>query len=124
MNDAHDNAADDKAILERLTAAGPRPLHKISDEIARRWPEPSYNARPYIYAMRHLNLITDTYASETARSIVQLFLSNAGSWRGEDARRIKAELREMLKPVCAACQSGKGTHTCGLRSLQKTFPLG
>ena len=30
-------------------------------------------------------------------SIVLYFLSNATTWRGEDARRIKAELKSLLK---------------------------
>jgi len=29
--------------------------------------------------------------------IVRYFLSNATTWRGETARRIKAELKQMLK---------------------------
>jgi hypothetical protein len=32
-----------------------------------------------------------------AETIVRYFLSNASTWRGEDAKRIKAELKSMLK---------------------------
>ena len=32
----------------------------------------------------------------SAESVVQYFLANAGTWRGDDAKRIKAELKSML----------------------------
>jgi hypothetical protein len=44
-----------------------------------------------------LNKMTDAYYYDSASEIVARFLSNATSWRGEDARRIKAELNAMLK---------------------------
>jgi hypothetical protein len=36
------------------------------------------------------------YGADDARGIVMYFLANAGTWRGENARRIKAELKGML----------------------------
>ena len=47
--------------------------------------------------MRHCNQITDNYGADSAVSIVAYFLANAQTWRGPEARRIKAELREILK---------------------------
>jgi hypothetical protein len=45
--------------------------------------------------METLNSIHDNYYFDSAHSIVLYFLSNAQGWRGEDARRIKAELKQM-----------------------------
>jgi hypothetical protein len=47
--------------------------------------------------MFSLNKITDNYIMDSGSSVVAYFLSNASSWRGDDARRIKAELKAMLK---------------------------
>lgn len=57
----------------------------------------SYAARPYLQAMYSLDSLSDMYGADNGRSIVAYFLSNASSWRGETARRIKAELNGMLK---------------------------
>jgi hypothetical protein len=40
--------------------------------------------------------ISDSYGMDSADSIVRYFLVNAKTWRGDDARRIKAELKGML----------------------------
>jgi hypothetical protein len=79
-----------------------RPLFTIAHEIERTWkPQVHRTARPYLNAMRQLNAITDKYYGDSADSIVRYFLSNAGSYKGEDAFRIKNELRVMIgeKPV-------------------------
>ena len=73
-----------------------RPLYEIAADIRRNWPKPYFGAVPYIQAMGSLNSISDNYGFDSADSIVRYFLSNAGTWRGEDARRIKAELKAML----------------------------
>lgn len=77
-------------------AAAPRPLHKIADEIGRLWREPYFGAAPYIYGMRHLDRITDKFGGDDGVDVVMYFLDNARTWRGEDAKRIKAELKAML----------------------------
>lgn len=73
-----------------------RPLHKIADEIMRKWVRPPGPAIGYINAMTHLATMEDRYGREDAEGIVLRFLNEASGWRGEDARRIKAELRAML----------------------------
>lgn len=75
---------------------GPRPLYEIATEIAFKWDNVNYGARPYLDAMGDLDSINDTYGADPAAHIVRYFLSNATSWRGEDAKRIKAELRSLL----------------------------
>lgn len=74
-----------------------RPLYEIAADIRRTWSKPYFGAVPYIEAMGSLGNIADNYGYDSGDSIVRYFLSNAGTWRGEDARRIKAELKGMLK---------------------------
>ena len=73
-----------------------RPLGEIAREISQDWKNPYFGAVPYLDAMLELNSITDTYGLDDASSIVLYFVSNAGTWRGETARRVKAELRGMV----------------------------
>jgi hypothetical protein len=74
-----------------------RSLNQIAAEISRDWCPISLGAVPYLRAMRELDKITDDYYMDSGRSIVMYFLSNATTWRGEVARRVKAELKGMLK---------------------------
>lgn len=91
----------------------PRPVYEIAREIVHLWRDqfktasaknkaPARFARrawPYLEAMHHLHTTarTEKYGLEDAQMIVLYFLSNAQPWRGENARRIKAELNAMLK---------------------------
>ena len=74
-----------------------RRLATIAHSILKAWPLMPENARVYVTAMRSLDSIKDKYGADDARGIVLYFLSNAATWRGEDARRIKAELKEMVR---------------------------
>lgn len=74
-----------------------RPLYEIAREIRKDWKNVSPYARPYLDAMGTLYSVEDNYIYDSGRSIVCYFLANAGSWRGEVARRVKAELKEMVK---------------------------
>lgn len=73
-----------------------RPLYVIAGDIYDHWPTLSPYARPYLQAMKRLDSIDEMYGYDSADSVVRYFLANANGWRGEDARRIKAELRGML----------------------------
>lgn len=73
-----------------------RPLFEIADEIKRDWKRPYFGAVPYLDAMASLVHISDKYGYDTADDIVRYFLANANTWRGETARRVKAELKGML----------------------------
>lgn len=73
-----------------------RPLYEIASEIRRDWgSKVNYAAKPYLSAMSGLSSIEDSYGYDDARSIVLYFLGNAGTWRGENAKRIKAELKAL-----------------------------
>lgn len=74
-----------------------RPIHEIAAEITATWPRVYFGAVPYLDAMRDLDAITDMYFMDSAREILQRFLGNATSWRGEDARRVKAEINALLR---------------------------
>ena len=73
-----------------------RPIYEIARDIRTNWPKVNYAAAPYLAAMRDLNVITDKYVWDTGASVVRYFLANASSWRGPEAKRIKAELKAML----------------------------
>ena len=74
-----------------------RPISTIAREICSDWVKPYFGAVPYLDAMRSLDSIKDKYGYDDATSIVRYFLANAATWKGETARRIKAELKSMLK---------------------------
>jgi hypothetical protein len=72
-------------------------LSEIAAEIRKTWPKPYFGAVPYLDAMGSLSSINDNYYEDSARSVVAYFLANAATWRGEDAKRIKKELNQLLK---------------------------
>ena len=74
-----------------------RKINEIAREIEKSWAKVNYAARPYLSAMHEVSSLSDKYFYDDARSVVLYFLANAGTWRGDDAKRIKAELKEMLK---------------------------
>ena len=74
-----------------------RPLYEIEAEIRKDWRPVNYAAAPYLDAMAELNAISDRYYEDSGRSVVAYFLSNAASWRGDTARRIKAELKALSR---------------------------
>lgn len=79
-----------------------RPIHEIAREIyslKAQWPQGqiSVPANAYLGPMLSIENITDMYGCDPARDVVSYFLGNATVWKGEDARRIKKELNDMLK---------------------------
>jgi hypothetical protein len=74
-----------------------RPIYLIAEDIKVNWPRMHPAAVPYWKVMMTLTDITDVYIAEPAKTIVLYFLSNSASWRGEHARRIKTELKDMVK---------------------------
>jgi hypothetical protein len=75
-----------------------REIHEIATEIRQDWgAKINYGAKPYLDAMSSLRTIDDTYGVDSARMIVAYFLSNARTWRGEVAKRVKKELNKMIK---------------------------
>jgi len=73
-----------------------RSISTIAQEISSDWNKVYFGAVPYLEAMHSLNSIDDNYHYDTGKSVVRYFLANAGTWRGDKAREIKAELKAML----------------------------
>lgn len=81
-----------------LNQSEKRSLSTIAAEIRKDWgSKVNFAAKPYLSAMAGLDSIDDQYGYDDARSIVLYFLSNASSWRGDTAKRVKAELKAMAK---------------------------
>jgi hypothetical protein len=84
--------------MEATPMAEFRPIETIAREIATAWGvKVNYAARPYLRAMLQLNSIDDHYGADPARCVVTYFLANARTWKGDTAKRIKAELIAMVK---------------------------
>ena len=86
---------------EKLTLQNHRSLSSYAYEIASDWRTKgkgiSPYAKPYLEAMYSLDRITDRYICDSAVSVVLYFLSNATSWKGETAKRVKKELNAICK---------------------------
>ena len=84
-------------MTKTATTKTARPLYEIAAEIRKDWTKVYFGAKPYLDAMATLTNITDNYGWDSGKSIVLYFLANASTWRGETAKRIKAELKAMAK---------------------------
>jgi len=91
------NQANNQAAAESNQPIKHRPLYDIAREIRQHWPMPYFGVRPYLTALLSLDQISDTYGQDSALSIVRYLLSNASTWRGPEARRIKAELNTIVR---------------------------
>jgi len=82
-----------------MTNTTTRPLYEIAREIRNDWSKQgkgvNYGAKPYLDAMSGLDSINSNYGMDSAKSVVCYFLANAGQYRGETAKRVKAELKKM-----------------------------
>lgn len=82
-----------------LTTTTTRPLHEIAQE-ALNCESLKGNTRTYSEAylrpMLSLASVQENYGYDSGESIVIYALSNLQHWRGEDAKRIKAELKAHL----------------------------
>lgn len=70
-----------------------RDICEIAEEIKADWVKPHPFAMPYLEAMDSLFTINDYYYQDSAREIVLRFISNACTWRGPVAQKIKKELK-------------------------------
>ncbi len=74
-----------------------RSLREIARDIRKDWGSKVYfGAKPYLDAMGTLDSIGDNYGLDSGKSIVLYFLSNASTWRGDVAKSIKKELKQMV----------------------------
>ena len=86
-------------MVQNTNKQNKRTFAEIAREIKQTWKNVYFGAEPYLQAMATIESSGKDapYMFETAEDIVIYFLANAQTWRGEDARRIKAELKSMIK---------------------------
>lgn len=84
---------------QNINKQNKRTFAEIAREIKQTWKNVYFGAEPYLQAMLTIESSDKDapYMLELAEDIVIYFLANAQTWRGEDARRIKAELKSMIK---------------------------
>lgn len=89
------NEANTIPVQSVDVVSNPRSLSAIARDIRRTWLKVNYAAEPYLSAMSTLDSVRDDYGQDSGVSIVLYFLSNARTWKGPDAKRIKAELKTL-----------------------------
>lgn len=72
---------------------GVRPLYEIAREIRTVWTKPYFGAIPYLNAMSQMTSASESYGYDSGASVVLYFLANASTFRGPEAKRLKAELK-------------------------------
>jgi len=90
MNNSH-------AVSEPAKNLKEMSISDLAYMIRRDWKKVYFGAVPYLDAMFSLNSINDSYGMDDGRSVVNYFLANASTYRGETAKAIKAELKRRLK---------------------------
>lgn len=78
-----------------------RKIYQIAQDIQTTWKAQSKNgiyfgAKPYLDAMFSLEDKTSMYGMDSADSIVRYFLANASTFKGEKAKALKAELKQVI----------------------------
>ena len=73
-----------------------RPLSEIAEEIRRDWNPVHPVAKPYVDAMAKLQNIEDNYGLGSAVEVLARFLGVCGTWKGQVARCVKAEIKGIL----------------------------
>ena len=73
-----------------------RSINSIARDIKKSWAKPYFGAKPYLDAMMTMDTITDKYFEDDGEMIVAYFLANASTFRGNDAKILKAELKNLL----------------------------
>jgi len=75
-----------------------RAISTIAGDIIAAWGPAKihFAAKPYLIAMASLQGPGDKYFQDDARSVVRYFLANARSFKGEQAKALKAELKTII----------------------------
>lgn len=81
-----------------MSAGTARTPREIFAEVRQDWKKPYFGAKPYMEALGQLENWNSRYYAEDARGLGLYFLANAGTWRGEVARRVKAEIKAACEP--------------------------
>lgn len=72
-------------------------VNELAYIIRKSWkPKIYFGAVPYLEAMSGMSSFEDAYGADSGRSIGLYFLSNATTYKGEQARLVKAEIKRRL----------------------------
>ena len=78
-----------------------RKIYQIAQDIKTEWSKQKsgvyFGAKPYLDAMLTLEDKNSNYGMDSASSICTYFLANASTFRGEQAKLLKAELKAVFK---------------------------
>ena len=78
-----------------------RPIRLIAGDIIRIWSAMgkgvNYAAKPYLTAMLNLESGDENYGYDSAASVLAYGLSNMRSFRGPEAKALKAELKAHIR---------------------------
>lgn len=77
---------------------GKRTFQQIAKDIKSTWLNVYFGAVPYLEAMLELDTTDpDTmYYNDSAENIALYFLANASTFRGNDAKKLKEELKKLI----------------------------
>ena len=75
-----------------------RTPQQIAKDIRANWSQIYFGAIPYVQAMEQMTS-WESYMFDSGSSIINYFLANATTWKGEKAREIKQELKQILKTL-------------------------
>lgn len=70
-----------------------RPISAIARDIKSAWANVNYAAKPYLDALLCLESPSDSYYDDPGKMVAAYFLGNAASFRGPQAKALKAELK-------------------------------
>ena len=85
-----------KKSAQNSTVQIPDNIAQIAQIVKKEWKNVYFGAVPYLEAMQCLNNIGDSYFHDSATSILNYFLANATTWRGETARAVKTKLKMLI----------------------------
>lgn len=85
-----------KNSAQNIAVQIPDNIAQIALMVRKDWKNVYFGAVPYLDAMRSLNSVNDNYYEDSASSIINYFLANATTWRGETARAVKAKLKQLV----------------------------
>jgi len=84
-----------QVVGETVSVVG-KSLGEIAYMVRKDWKQVHYTAQPYLDALGEI-AEDGTYYQDSWQSVVAYFLCNVGTWKGDNARMIKAELKRRLK---------------------------
>jgi hypothetical protein len=71
-------------------------LSQLARIVKKDWVKVYYGAVPYLDALGQMDNVNQNYGHDSGSTVVCGFLSNCGTYRGETARLIKAELKRRV----------------------------